>query len=202
MYDPIERDGMDEDAIGSEMEIHGGKYHGGEGVLVSFTRCRAWLRIIASREPEEDEPFVPFPELVHVFRSSLMHSSAPKKELLKKGDRVHLVRTYAGLYGSIIRLTPKMVVVKLDYDRGELIVLKTSVTVMDKDDERYPVPTGPPRQWKFVYPLRKRNGKYERKVVYYKPRHVPRVNYRPFKELDDVPEYEGPSLVEDLVIVR
>jgi hypothetical protein len=29
MYDPIERDGMDEDAIGSEMEIHGGKYHGG-----------------------------------------------------------------------------------------------------------------------------------------------------------------------------
>jgi hypothetical protein len=202
MYDPIERDGMDEDAIGSEMEIHGGKYHGGEGVLVSFTRCRAWLRIVASREPEEDEPFVPFPELVHVFRSSLMRSSAPKKELLKKGDRVHLVRMYAGFHGGIVRLTPKMVVVKLDCDRGERRLLKTSVTVMDKDDEHYPAPTGRPRTFKFVYPLRKVNGKYVTEEVFYKPRHVPRVNYRPFKELDDVPEYEGPSLVEDLVIMR
>jgi hypothetical protein len=199
MYDSC-LDGVDAYEIGEVWHIYGGKYRGADGKVISLTRCKAWMEIIPSGGEEEDSPlFQPCPKLVHICRRSLLPRSARKKELLEKGNRVHLLRKYAGYHASIIRMTPKMVVVKLNYYVGEVQVLKTSVTVMTEDDKHYPVPTGQPRRFKFVYPIHQVDRKYVTEEVFYNC-HVPRVNHLPPKY--NGPYYDCPNLVEDLIIER
>jgi hypothetical protein len=120
-----------------------------------MTRSKVWLELYPYTREELAPIGFPIslaslPQLVHIFLTSLNAPTAPPEmePSLSEGDCIEMwLGRYEGMRGLVVKVIEKMVKVNFDLTDREVRVWKTSIIVLEEEDDsavRHPVLNVPP----------------------------------------------------------
>jgi hypothetical protein len=132
--------------------VYGGVYAGDRGNILEMTRSKVWLKLYPFTGKDSCPCHVLYyclesnhPHIVHIFKTSLNAPPAPPEmePSPSEGDCIEMwLGCYEEMRGLVIKVTEKMVKVKFDLTNCDVWVWKTSIVVLEEEDDSvvgYPV---------------------------------------------------------------
>jgi hypothetical protein len=130
---------------GESVGVYGGVYAGARGKVLEMRHSKVCLKLYPYTGKDPCPYHVPYyclesnhPHIVHIFKTSLNAPPAPPEmePSLSEGDCIEMwLGCYEEMRGLVVKVTEKMVKVKFDLTNLDVWVWKTSIVVLEEEDD-------------------------------------------------------------------